>query len=184
MILPTNHPMLSESITTLLSDWPIDVCTALKLLHVNLELHQYICCPTCFMLYGPFPEQSDDYHNVPNVCNHCAMPTSAPCSSQLFHEDCEGEVPVPSRRFWHQPFQSWLAHFLLRPDVVKSLCTSVAPSSEETLFDIWDGYFFQEFKGPDDELFLTSDPSKPQFRLVFSNILWLCHHRMTGLPLI
>jgi len=120
------------------------------------------------MLYGPLPEESKDYHNVPNVCNHRATPTSAPCSSQLFREDREGGVPVPSRRFWHQPLQSWLARFLSRPDIVKSLRASVAPSPEETLFDIWDGCVFREFKGPDDKLFLTSDPLKPEFRLVFS----------------
>ncbi|KAI6158331.1 hypothetical protein EDD17DRAFT_1012728 [Pisolithus thermaeus] len=102
------HHRIKDEINSLTSGWPKDIRSALGLLHVDPELRQYICCPTCFSLYGPFPEhQTGDYQNIPMDCSHRATPSSKPCGSQLF-----GKHGSPSHCFWYQPLHSWIARFL------------------------------------------------------------------------
>ena len=151
----------------LTSDWPMDIRTALTLLNVDPELHQYICCPTCCSLYGPFLEHPSDYRGVPDSCSHCATPTSPPCGASLFHESKKQGVRIPSRRFSYQPLQSWLARFLSRADVMASLRQMPGPMTD-TMYNIWDGSVLRHFKGPDGEAFFKSNPSNTEIRLAFS----------------
>jgi len=150
----TTNPLRLHNLT---SDWPMDIRAVLTLLNIDPELCQYICCPTCCSLYGPFLEQPSDYHGVPDSCSHCATPTSPPCGALLFQESKKQGVCIPSCRFSYQPLRSWLARFLSRADVMASLrqtvdieclCTLVvlmetflvitsAPSFHGSSHDLW-----------------------------------------------
>jgi len=145
----------------------MDIHTALTLLNIDPELRQYICCPTCCSLYGPFLEQPSDYHGVPDSCSHRATPTSPPCGASLFQESKKQGVRIPSRRFSYQPLRSWLARFLSRADVMASLRQTPGPMTD-TMYDIWDGSVLRQFKGPDGEAFFKSNPSNTEIHLAFS----------------
>ncbi|KIK18256.1 hypothetical protein PISMIDRAFT_14501 [Pisolithus microcarpus 441] len=149
------HHWIKDEIDSLTSGWPKDIRSALDLLHIDPELRQYICCPTCFSLYGPFPEhQKEDYQNIPMHCAHRATPLSKPCGTHLF-----GKRGSPNRCFWYQPLDSWIACFLSRAEVMGSLCATTGPISDR-MSDIWDGSAFRQFQGPDNN-FLFVDWFNP-----------------------
>lgn len=159
------QPHLQNQIQSIASSWPTDIRSGLTLLSIDPDLHQYICCPRCFSLYGPFPEdQTTKYENVPTVCNHRATPSSTSCGAQLFGKDA-----APNRRFWYQSLDSWIARFLSRVDVMTSLRSSFGSISDR-MHDTWDGKVFREFRGPDGGLFFNMDNSLQgsEVRLGFS----------------
>jgi len=165
--VPLNNATNPPRLHNLTSDWPMDIRTALTLLNIDPELRQYICCPTCCSLYGPFLEQPSDYHGVPDSCSHRATPTSPPCGASLFQESKKQGVRIPSRRFSYQPLRSWLARFLSRADVMASLRQTPGPMTD-TMYDIWDSSVLRQFKGPDGEAFFKSNPSNMEIHLAFS----------------
>lgn len=152
-----------DNIHSLISGWPKDIRSALNLLDVDPELRQYICCPTCFSLYGPFPEhQADNYQNISTHCAHRATPSSEPCGVPLF-----GKCGSPSRRFWYQPLDWWIGRFLSRAEVMASLRTTTGPDCIR-MFDIWDGSAFRQFRGPDGKLYFGSENPRSEVHLAFS----------------
>lgn len=157
------HHWIKDEIDSLTSGWPKDIRSALDLLHIDPELRQYICCPTCFSLYGPFPEhQKEDYQNIPMHCAHRATPSSEPCGAHLF-----GKRGSPNRCFWYQPLDSWIARFLSRAEVMGSLRATTGPISDR-MSDIWDGSAFRQFRGPDNNLYFGSENPRSEVRLAFS----------------
>jgi len=156
------HREMGVEIESYTSRWPKDIRGALNLLHIDPELRQYICCPTCFSLYGPFPEhQTENYDSVPVHCVHHATPTSDPCGAQIF-----GSCGSPNRCFWYHPFDSWIAHFLSRGEVMVALHTTTGPISD-LMTDVWDGSTFRQFRGPDNTFYFGPQKSS-EVRLGFS----------------
>lgn len=157
------HHQIKDEINSLTSRWPKDIRSTLNLLHVDPELCQYICCQTCFSLYGPFPEhQTENYLNIPAHCTHRATPSSKPCGAQL----C-GNHGSPNRCFWYQSLNSWIACFLSRAEVMTSLRMTTGPISNP-MGDIWDGSVFRQFQGPDNKLYFSLENPHSEVHLAFS----------------
>lgn len=164
----TGQQQLKNKIALFASDWPADIRTALQVFHVDPELAQYICCPGCFSLYGPFPEgQEKDYEGVPLTCHFRLTPSSQLCGHQLLCKAADAKSTKPARRFWYQPLGSWLARFLSRTDVTNALGTGMAQCSD-SMRDIWHGSAFKDFKGPDGKPFTEVQFAGSEIRLIFS----------------
>jgi hypothetical protein len=62
------------------------------------------------------------------------------------------------KTFVYQPFKSWLARFLLRPEIEEDISLHLQRKTTAIMTDIWDGYVWREFQGKNEEhKFLSQD---------------------------
>ncbi|VDB94734.1 unnamed protein product [Peniophora sp. CBMAI 1063] len=152
-----------EEAQTRTSDIPIDPRTAVKRLRLRstVKYTPYVICPSCTACYH---EQGPD--SYPELCTTAPFNGSRPCGEALTHRrNLHGRIwTYPVRRILIQDMKAWLAWFLCRPNIVKSLIQEADPQAEMT--DIFNAYEVTSFVGPDGQPFLKAQSG--EIRLLFA----------------
>ncbi|KZS87333.1 hypothetical protein SISNIDRAFT_419735, partial [Sistotremastrum niveocremeum HHB9708] len=123
----------------------------IKILDLEPETRDFICCPTCFACY-PLDTQL-------RRCTFQATPNSAVCDARLFKSDDKRQ---PVKKYMHQDMSHWMARLLARPgieDILDRPLSAPAAKDPISMRDIWHATELKSFKGPDGETFFQSNPA-------------------------
>lgn len=160
---------LPDQVDAVVSDWPEDIRTAMRIFDLDPTLLEHVCCTRCFSLYGPFNEGTTNYDDVPMFCTFQETPSSDPCGAHLLQQ--HGREFRPCSQYFFQPLASWLSWFMSQPNVVRSLHRVVSGMSESSsgrMDDIWDGELLCSLAGPDGRPFFELPPQSSELCLAFS----------------
>ncbi|MBW0564346.1 hypothetical protein O181_104061 [Austropuccinia psidii MF-1] len=82
--------------STLKESIPLDICTIVKNLQLNVSFEKYICCSKCYYLY--------DSELAPDECSYKSSPSSQPCATDLFHSGWA--LPGPQAKVFLKDFKA------------------------------------------------------------------------------
>lgn len=165
------------------ANFPTDLRTARRSLHLEPDIVKYASCPTCCCLYSP--TKSGKVMEWPTECTWRSFPDSPPCGQILVKSGVvAGEsVRVPIRPYEVQDFDSFVGRLLCRPGYEKLLDQGTLLSSGGAeLLDIKDGSAIRDLKGPDGKPFLDGF-KRSELRLVWSlSVDWFnpFHNKQAG----
>lgn len=148
-------------------NFPEDIRTARRSLHIEPDTIKYAACPTCCCLYPP--KDSGGVAEWPTECTWRDFKDSPPCGQPLVKSAVhDGEsIRAPIYPFVVQDFDSFVGKMLCRPGYEKLLDNGTVFSSHEPFLDIKDGAAIRGLKGPDKKPFMDGLKRK-ELRLVWS----------------
>ena len=148
-------------------NFPEDLRTARRSLHIKPDTIKYAVCPTCCCLYPP--KDSGGVAEWPTECTWGDFKDSPPCGQPLVKSAVhDGEsIRVPIYPFVVQDFDSFVGKMLCRPGYEKLLDNGTVFSSHEPFLDIKDGAAIRGLKGPDKKPFMDGLKRK-ELHLVWS----------------
>jgi hypothetical protein len=114
---------LPAQIDAILSDWPDNIRTVMCIFNIDPTLLEYVCCPRCFSLYGPFSNGTTTYSDVLEFSTFQEKPSSHPCRTWLLQQ--HGKEFHTCSPYFFQPLTSWLSFF--RDLLLYSHCIGIFP---------------------------------------------------------
>lgn len=146
---------------------PKTVQYVLEVLRLKPQTTTYVCCPECFFLYTPGPEDAPCY---PEHCESRAAPDLPPCGRLLRTEKPlpKGKSKwIPTREFLYHDIRHWAAQLYCRPGLEQYLDwkPKVDHSTDGGISDIMESPEIQNFRDSEGQPFLLRTGG--QGRLVF-----------------
>ena len=141
--------------SAILDTLPDDIRTVLKTLGLEPDFVRYACCPKCFAIYPPDPDNPAD--PFPHTCTF--QETDRPvCGAILVShqryaaDDEDGDVShryEPVLTYPYRKLESWLVSMLSRVGVAIQMKAAWKPSEGGIYKDVFDAPGVQDFLGPD-----------------------------------
>jgi hypothetical protein len=183
------------SLRSLASEIPKDPRKLLTMYSLNPITHTYVCCPSCYCLYGysitrklltssfinddkPSIEGADGGSSediqpatsVPLRCTHHRVRTGPSCGESLFHSViANGKTyTVPRCKYEVQDLKQWIGWLLSRPSIEEYVFKAFRRPRKEYMEDMWDAGHLCRILLKEGERFLPGPTNETRLAFSFS----------------
>ena len=151
---------LSPRDQKLISDFPVNICSATEHLNVEGKTVIYAVCPNpkCHYTYKPTFNVDSPIPKYPLFCSHQMFKNGKPCKEHLLRPRTISRqvIQVPIKPFMYFDFKDWVTGLLSRLGIEDQMDGAWSASERDIssaglMKDIFDGDMLRQFKGPDKE---------------------------------
>jgi hypothetical protein len=146
---------LSPRKQKLMSDFPVDSCSAMDQFHLKGKGVIYAVCPNpkCHCTYKPIFKGNPPVARYPRFCSHKEFAKGRRCEELLTKPQVilGSEAQAPIKSFVYSDFKDWVAGLTSQPGFEEQMDSAWkgATSPSDDMHDIFNGTFLQGFHGPD-----------------------------------